>query len=743
MTPTISQSQIEALVAGEHSDPFAVLGPHLVSVQSAPAVAIRVFLPRVRQVTVVPADRPDQARPMEMVHPAGFFEAVFPRDRALFPYRLRVRDDEGQNDEIDDPYRFPPTLTDYDLHLMSEGTHLTNYERLGAHLTKLDGTPGVTFAVWAPNAGRVSVVGDFNRWDGRCHPMRNHPGSGIWEIFIPGLDAGSLYKFEIRGRVAGDVMVKADPFAFALELAPRTASIVADLDAYRWGDHAWMEARTRCNPLERPLSIYEVHLGSWMRVPEDANRFLSYRELAHRLGDYAAEMGYTHVELLPVMEHPFYGSWGYQTTGYFAPSRRYGTPADFMYFIDYLHQRGIGVILDWVPSHFPRDPHGLACFDGTHLYEHQDPQKGEHRDWGTLIFNYGRREVSNFLIGNALFWLERYHVDGLRVDAVASMLYLDYSRRPGEWIPNVRGGNENLEAIDFLKRLNELVYDRHPGVVTIAEESTAWPGVSRPTYVGGLGFGLKWNMGWMHDMLAYMGLDPVHRSYHHNSVTFSLLYAFSENFILPLSHDEVVHGKRSLLDRMPGDVWQRFANLRCLYGYMYGHPGKKLLFMGGEFGQWREWDHERSLDWHLLRDGRLHAGLQRLVADLNRLYRSQPALFERDFDHAGFEWLDCHDWQQSIVSFVRRAKDPEDLVVVVANFTPVPRHGYRIGVPCGGFYRELLNTDAAIYGGSNVGNHGGVTAVPRTERGPGFSLELTLPPLAAIVLKPTYRGGQS
>ena len=742
MPPTISQQQIEALVAGEHSDPFAVLGPHLVSVESAPAVAIRAFLPRVRQVTVVPADRSDQARSTEPVHPAGLFEAVFPRHRAPFPYRLRVRDDEGQTDEIDDPYRFPPTLTDYDLYLMGEGTHLRSYEKLGAHLTKLEGVPGVIFAVWAPNARRVSVVGDFNRWDGRCHPMRNHPGNGIWEIFIPGLEAGALYKFEIKGRVAEDVIVKADPFAFAFELAPRTASMVADLDTYRWADHAWMEARARGNPLERPLSIYEVHLGSWMRVPEDAHRFLTYRELAHRLGEYVTEMGYTHVELLPVMEHPFYGSWGYQTIGYFAPTGRYGTPADFMYFVDHLHQRGIGVILDWAPAHFPRDPHGLAYFDGTHLYEHQDPQKGEQRDWGTLIFNYGRREVANFLTGNALFWLERYHVDGLRVDAVASMLYLDYSRKAGEWTPNVRGGNENLEAIDFLKRLNELVYDRHPGVMTIAEESTAWPMVSRPTYVGGLGFGLKWNMGWMHDMLEYMALDPIYRSYHHNSLTFSLLYAFTENFILPLSHDEVVYGKRSLLERMSGDVWQRFANLRCLYGYMYGHPGKKLLFMGGEFGQWREWDHEQSLDWHLLRGGHLHAGLRRLVADLNRLHRSEPALFELDFDPAGFEWLDCHDWQQSVVSFVRRAKNPEDLVVVVANFTPLPRHGYRIRVPFGGFYRELLNTDAEIYGGGNVGNHGGITAEPITEHGRGFSLVLTLPPLATIVLKPSDRGGQ-
>ncbi|MGH7369298.1 MAG: 1,4-alpha-glucan branching protein GlgB, partial [Candidatus Methylomirabilaceae bacterium] len=654
-----------------------------------------------------------------------------------------VADEGGQIVEIEDPYRFPPTLTDYDLYLMGEGTHQKSYLKLGAHVTKLDGVPGVIFAVWAPNARRVSVVGDFNGWDGRRHPMRNHPGNGIWEIFIPQLGVGALYKFEVKARSGEELALKADPFAFAFEMTPRTASIVCDLDAYRWGDHAWMEARARANLLERPLAIYEVHLGSWMRVSEEGHRFLTYRELAHRLADYVAEMGYTHVELLPVTEHPFYGSWGYQTIGYFAPTRRYGTPADFMFLIDHLHQRGIGVILDWVPAHFPRDPYGLAYFDGTHLYEHQDSQKGEHRDWGTLIFNYGRREVANFLLSNALFWLERYHVDGLRVDAVASMLYLDYSRKPGEWIPNVRGGNENLEAIDLLKRFNELVYDRHPGVVTIAEESTAWPMVSRPTYVGGLGFGLKWNMGWMHDMLSYMALDPIYRSYHHNSLTFSLLYALNENFILPLSHDEVVYGKGSLLERMPGDVWQRFANLRCLYGFMYGHPGKKLLFMGGEFGQWREWDHEQSLDWHLLREDHLHAGLQRLVADLNRLYRSEPALFELDFDPAGFEWLDCHDWQQSVVSFVRRAKNPQDLVVVVSNFTSVPRHGYRMRVPFGGFYRELLNTDAEIYGGSNVGNYGGVVAEPIPDHGLTFSLALTLPPLATVVLKPSGGGARA
>ena len=736
MRPTLSAEVIEAIVQGEHGDPFAVLGPHQVGVGARIAVAVRAFLPDAQQVMVVPADCPNGGQPMELVHQDGFFEVLFPQHRDPFAYRLQMIDHQGLVYEIEDPYRFPPTLSEYDLYLMGEGTHLRNYEKLGAHLTKVEGVPGVCFAVWAPNARRVSVVGDFNRWDGRRHPMRNHPGNGIWEIFIPGLGEGNLYKFEIKARSGEEIALKADPFAFAFEPAPRTASIVCDLDNYRWGDAAWMEARERHNALERPVAIYEVHLGSWMRVPEEANRFLSYRELAHRLADYVIEMGYTHVELLPITEHPFYGSWGYQTIGYFAPTHRYGTPADFMYFVDHLHQRGIGVILDWVPAHFPRDAHGLVYFDGTHLYEHADPRKGEQGEWGTLIFNYGRNEVANFLLGSGLFWLQRYHLDGLRVDAVASMLYLDYARQPGEWIPNVHGGKENLEAIDFLKRFNELVYKHHPGVMTVAEESTAWPMVSRPTYVGGLGFLLKWNMGWMHDMLGYMALDPVYRSYHYNNLTFGLLYAFSENFVLPLSHDEVVHGKGSLLGKMPGDTWQKFANLRCFYVYMYGHPGKKLLFMGGEFGQWREWDHDQSLEWHLLKEGPFHKGVQGLVRDLNRLYQSQPALFEVDFEPHGFEWIDCHDWQGSVVSFLRRGKKSDDFIIIVCNFTPVPRHGYRVGVPIGGDYVELLNSDAAIYGGSNLGNSGVVTAKAIPEHGRPFSLVLTLPPLAGLMLQP-------
>jgi len=737
MPPTLSPEEIEAIAKGEHGDPFAVLGPHLVSVGGSTATVVRAFLPDAHQVMVLPADRPNEVKPMDRVHREGFFEAMISPRRTHFDYRLRVVDRQGRTVEVEDPYRFPPALSDYDLYLMGEGTHLRNYERLGAHIMTLEGVPGVNFSVWAPNANRVSVVGDFNHWDGRCHAMRNHPGNGIWEIFIPGLGEGALYKFEVKARSGEEIALKADPYACAFEPAPRTASIVCDIDTYRWGDEAWMEARDRHNPLERPLAIYEVHLGSWMRAPEEANRFLTYRELAHKLADYVSELGYTHIELLPITEHPFYGSWGYQTIGYFAPTRRYGTPADFMYFVDHLHRRGIGVILDWVPAHFPRDAHGLVHFDGTHLYEHADPRRGEQKEWDTLVFNYGRTEVANFLLGNALFWLERYHLDGLRVDAVSSMVYLDYSRKPGEWIPNVYGGNENLEAIAFLRRFNELAYERHPGAMTIAEESTAWPQVSRPTTVGGLGFGLKWNMGWMHDMLGYMALDPVYRSYHHNSLTFGLLYAFTENFVLPLSHDEVVHGKGSLLGKMPGDIWQQFANLRCLYAYMYGHPGKKLLFMGGEFGQWREWDHDQSLDWHLLEQGPHHKGVQRLVRDLNSLYRSQPALFEVDFDPAGFEWIDCRDGQQSVVSFLRRAKNPDDFVVFASNFTPVPRLGYRVGVPVGGYYRELLNSDASIYGGSNLGNIGGTMADAVPANGHSFSLVLTLPPLATVVLKPT------
>ena len=635
-------------------------------------------------------------------------------------------------------YPFPQILTDFDLHLLGEGTHYKNYEKLGAHVIEVKGLKGVHFAVWAPNAEAVCVIGDFNKWDGNSHKMRMLGSSGIWEIFIPGLSEGEIYKFNIKSK-SGEVLEKADPYAFSSEIRPKSASIVYDIDKYTWNDAKWLSEREHHNALDAPISMYEVHLGSWMRVPEDGNRYLTYRELAKKLAEYVKEMGYTHVQLMPVTEYPLDASWGYQTIGYFAPTSRFGKPEEFMYFVDYMHQNGIGIILDWVPAHFPKDGHGLSRFDGTCLYEHADPRKGEHQDWGTLIFNYGRNEVRNFLLSNALFWLDKYHIDGLRVDAVASMIYLDYSRQPGEWIPNQYGGNENLEAIDFLKRFNEVLHSTHPGVLTIAEESTAWTGVSRPTYLGGLGFSLKWNMGWMNDTLRYFSKDPIHRKYEHDNLTFSLLYAFTENFILVLSHDEVVHGKRSLLDKMPGDFQQRFANLRALYGYMYGHPGKKLLFMGGEIGQWWEWNHYESVHWHLLQY-ESHHGLQRYVRDLNRLYQSEPALYEVDFDYHGFEWIDFRDAEGSIISFIRRGKNPEDFLVFVYNFTPVARMGYRVGVPKGGFYKEVMNSDSGSYWGGNMGNFGGIWAEDVPWHGRTSSLSLTIPPLSMVVMKPAMQG---
>jgi 1,4-alpha-glucan branching enzyme len=626
------------------------------------------------------------------------------------------------------------TLTDFDVHLWAEGTHYRAYEKLGAHLTERDGVAGTQFALWAPNARQVSVVGDFNGWEPGVHRMRAVGSSGIWECFIPGIGSGALYKYSILSRYQNYWVEKADPYAFASEIRPQTASKVWDLSGYAWGDQEWMARRGRAAALDAPISIYEVHLGSWRRVPEEGNRWLSYRELAPLLADYVHDLGYTHVELLPVSEHPLDASWGYQTVGYYAPTSRFGTPQDFMHLIDTLHQRGIGVLLDWVPAHFPRDEHGLGYFDGTHLFEHADPRRGQHQDWGTFIYNYGRNEVSNFLISNALFWLDKYHIDGLRVDAVASMLYLDYSRKPGEWSPNAYGGRENLEAIAFLRRLNERVYGEFPDGMMVAEESTAWPMVSRPTYVGGLGFGYKWDMGWMHDTLDYMSLDPIYRKYHHNRLTFRMLYAFGENFILPLSHDEVVHGKRSLLSKMPGDDWQKFANLRLLYGYMYTQPGKKLLFMGGEFGQWNEWNHDTSLDWHLL-DHSPHQGLQRWVRDLNTAYRGEPALHQLDCDSAGFEWVDANDSEASVLSFLRKSKDPAEQLLVVANFTPVPRHNYRVGVPEGGRWDEILNSDAPLYGGSGQGNFGGVDAAPVPCHGRPYLLTVTVPPLGMVVFK--------
>ena len=646
------------------------------------------------------------------------------------------RKEMSSKDEMNtQPVRYDISmLSNDDLFLFNEGSHYRLYEKLGAHPITVDGMEGTYFAVWAPDAKQISVIGEFNSWDKSSHPLRPKGQSGIWEGFIPGVTKGTLYKYYLVSHRRGYHVEKADPFAFHTEMPPKTASIAWDLD-YSWGDRAWMEKRHAHNALDAPISIYEMHLGSWQRVPEEGNRHLSYRELAPRLAEYLKQLGFTHIEFLPIMEHPFYGSWGYQSTGYFAPTSRYGTPQDFMYLVDYLHQHDIGVILDWVPSHFPNDEHGLGYFDGTHLYEHGDPRQGIHPDWNSFIFNYGRDEVRSFLLSSALFWLDKYHVDCLRVDAVASMLYLDYGRKEGEWIPNKYGGRENLEAIAFLRRFNEAVYQESPDTQTIAEESTAWPMVSRPTHLGGLGFGLKWDMGWMHDTLEYMTKDPVYRKHHHNNLTFRLVYAFFENFVLPLSHDEVVHGKGSLLGKMPGDDWQKFANLRLLLGYMYAQPGKKLLFMGGELGQWREWAHDESLEWHLL-DYPPHAGLKRWVEDLNQFYRGQPALYELDFEQAGFEWIDCNDVEHSVVSLMRKGRSPDDLLVAVCNFTPTTHSNYRIGVPQPGFWRELLNSDAGEYGGSSQGNLGGVEAAPIPLHSRPYSLTITLPPLAIVFLNP-------
>ena len=636
-----------------------------------------------------------------------------------------------------------PVLTDQDIYLFREGTLFRAYEKLGAHLLapSASGAASTHFAVWAPNAAAVSVVGNFNHWQAGQHPLKARPdSSGIWSGVIEGAGPGTLYKYHIVSKQRGYTVQKADPYAFHCETAPRTASVVWDL-AYDWGDGEWMARRKSVNAQDKPWSVYEVHLGSWRRVPEDGNRSLSYREMAHQLADYVVDMGYTHVELLPVMEHPFFGSWGYQVTGYFAPTSRYGTPQDFMYLVDHLHRRGIGVILDWVPAHFPSDAHGLAFFDGTHLYEHADPRKGFHPEWHSAIFNYGRAEVRNFLASSALFWLDKYHADALRVDGVASMLYLDYARNAGEWLPNEHGGRENLEAVSFLKSLNEAVYRDHPDTQTIAEESTAWPAVSRPTYLGGLGFGLKWNMGWMHDTLKYFQTDPIHRRFHHNQLTFSIWYAFTENFMLPLSHDEVVHGKGSLIGKMHGDEWQQFANLRALFGYMWTHPGKQMLFMGGDIAQRREWQHDESLEWHVLQHAP-HSGVQRWVRDLNLLYRATPALYAKDFAADGFEWVDCNDTETSVLSFLRKGASPGEVALVVCNFTPVPRENYRIGVPQGGRWRERLNSDAQIYGGSGIGNFGSVESAPLPAHGRLSSLTLRLPPLAVLILTPESETGQ-
>jgi 1,4-alpha-glucan branching enzyme len=728
---------VALLVRAENRDPFRLLGPHVVEEDERRRLVVRGFFPRASEVFVLLQGHAD-AIPASRIHADGLFEATLPLHPHLpisaASYRWRVVEQGQPTSEFHDPYAFPPLLSDFDLYLIGEGTHYLKYDKVGAHPVVIEGVAGVQFAVWAPNAMRVSVVGDFNHWDGRSHPMRNRGPSGVWELFVPGPAEGAIYKYEIRPGSGDLPLLKSDPYAFRSELRPNSGSIVARLDHHHWNDYGWMDYRSRNDWLSSPISVYEVHLGSWRRVIEEGGRWLTYTELADQLIPYVKQMGYTHIELMPVMEYPFDGSWGYQTLGYFSVTSRYGTPAEFMAFVDRCHQAGIGVFLDWTPAHFPSDGHGLGEFDGTHLYEHADPRQGRHPDWGTLVFNYGRNEVQNFLISNALFWIDKFHIDGLRVDAVASMLYLDYSRREGEWIPNEYGGRENLAAIAFLKRLNEVVYSRHPGVLTIAEESTSWPMVSRPTYLGGLGFSLKWNMGWMNDTLSYFSENPIYRKYHHNRMTFSMLYAFTENFVLPFSHDEVVHGKASLINKMPGDLWQQFANLRLLYGYMFAHPGKKLMFMGGEIGQRGEWTHETSLEWHLLEYPQ-HRGLQTLAGDLNAAYRNEPALHQVDFDWHGFEWIDCNDADSSVLSFLRRAKDPGNFIVVVANFTPVFREDYRVGVPELGFYREIMNTDSERYGGTNEGNAGGVHAEAIPWNNHPYSIKLRLPALAAIYFK--------
>ena len=716
------KTELARISEARHHDPFSVLGRHPVE---GGGVVVRAYIPFASSVRIV-----EGGLQMERLPNSDFFEWRGNGESLPAHYSL-IWSDGHREHFARDPYSFLPQIGDLDLHLFGEGRHRHAHNFLGAHEHEVDGIAGILFAVWAPKAERVSVVGDFNRWDGRRHPMRVRGGSGVWELFIPDLEVDHIYKYEIRNRESGLAELKADPYAKRYELRPNTGSIIVGGGCYAWGDGDWMNRRNSADWQHAPMSVYEVHLGSWQRGQE--GEFLSYREMAHRLVDYAKDMGFTHIELMPVTEHPFDLSWGYQVTGYFAPTSRFGDPDEFRFFVDYCHQNDIGVILDWVPAHFPKDAHGLARFDGTPLYEHADPRLGEHMDWSTLIFNFGRNEVKNFLLSSAIFWLEDMHIDGLRVDAVASMLYLDYSRKEGEWIPNQYGGRENLLAIDFLKELNVAVHDQCPGILMVAEESTSWPKVSRPTYDGGLGFDLKWNMGWMNDTLAYMANEPIHRKYHHGMLTFSMLYAFSENFMLPFSHDEVVHGKRSMLNKLPGDEWQRHANLRALYVYQFAHPGKKLLFMGTEFGQGREWNSAAVLDWYVL-DYPLHKGLQTLVKDLNHLYNTNPALYRNEFDWQGFDWIDCNDAEKSILVFLRKG-DKDEIAVVAVNFTPVPRQNFRIGVPQPGTYRELINSDLSHYGGSGLGN--GLQPILAEEKpwmNRPCSLEITLPPLAAVVL---------
>jgi 1,4-alpha-glucan branching enzyme len=748
---TIVPEQVNRIVGNQHHDPFEILGSHCIEQNGKKVWAVRAYLPNASAASVVlPEER--QEYPMVSVHDPHFFECTIEVPE-LTNYQLRIK--EGEHERVMyDPYAFrSPKLTDFDLHLFAEGNHHRIYEKMGAHPTEINGVTGVYFAVWAPNARNVSVLGDFNYWDGRKHQMRKGP-TGVWELFIPEIGVGEHYKYEIKN-FDGHIYEKSDPYGFQQEPRPKTASIVTDLNNYTWNDQDWMEKRRHTDPLTQPISVYEVHLGSWLHAsssepPKLPNgetepvvivsdlkpgaRFLTYRELADRLIPYVKELGYTHLELLPIAEHPFDGSWGYQVTGYYAPTSRFGTPEDFMYFVDKCHQNDIGVIVDWVPGHFPKDGHGLAFFDGTHLYEHADPRKGEHKEWGTLVFNYNRHEIRNFLVANALFWFDKFHIDGIRVDAVASMLYLDYCRKDGEWLPNQYGGRENLEAADFLRQVNHIIFSYFPGILSIAEESTSWPMVSWPTYTGGLGFNLKWNMGWMHDMLDYFSMDPWFRQFHQNNITFSMWYHHSENFMLALSHDEVVHGKSNIIGKMPGDTWQKLANVRCLFSYMFAHPGKKTMFMSMEFGQWSEWNVWADLEWQLLQYDD-HQQLKQFFHDINYLYRDEPALYTQDFAEEGFEWIDCSDNRHSVVSFIRRDKDSDDFIVVVCNFTPQPHSHYRIGVPEPGFYTELFNSDARPYGGSNMGNLGGKWADHWSLHNRPYSLDLCLPPLAVLMFK--------
>jgi 1,4-alpha-glucan branching enzyme len=731
----LTEKEITDIIRSDLRDPFKTLGMHW----EKKGISVRAFLPEAVSVKVCETGKSKTSYAMTRVHADGIFEVAIPARKKFFAYEFACTLHEGSSKRFRDPYSFLPVMTEQSRYLFNEGTHQRVYDDLGSHLKTVDGVDGCVFAVWAPNAKRVSLVGDLNNWDGRRHPMRLLGSSGVWELFLPGAGAGTVYKYEIKKWDRDHLVLKTDPYGYYQDPPPNHASIVFDVDEFSWDDDEWIERRSRGNLLKEPMSIYEVHLGSWRKKgPSREGDWLSYRELAVQLAQYVKELGYTHVELLPVQDHPYVPSWGYQVGGFYAPNHRFGTPEDFQFFVNYLHKQGLGVIIDWVPGHFPKDAYGLAYFDGSHLYEYADPREGEHKDWGTLIFNWGRNEVRNFLFANALFWIEKFHIDGLRVDAVASMLYRNYSRKNGEWIPNKHGGVENEEAIDFLQTMNRLVHEKFPGAVTIAEESTAWPLVSRPTYLGGLGFTFKWNMGWMHDMLSYFSKDPIFRKYHQNQITFALWYAFTENFVLVVSHDEVVHGKHSLLEKMPGDVWRKFANARAFFGFMYGHPGKKLMFQGCEFGMHWEWDAEQSINWHILSeedDCFHHNGLMKFVADLNKVYKNEPALWEMDYENAGFQWIDFNDSDNSIISFIRRGKEWHNILVFVCNFSPVVRRHYRVGVPFGGKYKELINSDASEYGGAGYGNNGAAHADAVPLHNQPLSLDLTLPPLSVEIFK--------